>query len=145
MGGDGGGVVVRRCARREERERNRTSLFKLVRFDEVPGQDTWFVFEVPGLDTLNYYIKFISSFSNQVHLVHLKFFESSSSPNFFVQVFRIQVHLVLLKFFESSSSPNFFVQVFRIQVHPILFEFIFKFSFKFFEFRFQVFRIKFIY
>ena len=72
MGGDGGGVVVRRCARREERERNRTSLFKLVRFDEVPGQDTWFVFEVPGLDTLNYYncvlhIKSSTHFENIFH------------------------------------------------------------------------------
>ena len=45
---------------------------KLVRFDEVPGQDSWFVFEVPGLDTLNYYncvlhIKSSTHFENLFH------------------------------------------------------------------------------
>jgi hypothetical protein len=120
MGGDGGGVVVRRCARREERERNRTSLFKLVRFDEVPGQDTWFVFEVPGLDTLNYYIKFISSFSNQVHLQVFEFIVIALLRYCVSALLRYCVIFVHLHLSGCSSSYS-------------------SFSFKFFEFKVHLF------
>ena len=132
-------MVARRCARKDERERNRTSLFQLVRFDEVPGLDTWFVFEVPGLDTLNYYSFFRSSFSNS----GFKFFESSSSSS--SQVFRIKfISKLFRSSFSNSSSSHLirvhiqvFVQVFRIQVSSFsnqvhLLVVHLKFSFKFF-------------